>query len=93
MSTSATPGRTWFDPEDGTLPQPGTCYLGLHVPLEHMRRNACTFSDFHTDHQDRARRKLLRMFLRINFCLMADGISSFPMWAMVYAPPPSSSRG
>jgi hypothetical protein len=73
MSTSATPGRTWFDPEDGTLPQPGTCYLGLHVPLAHMRRNACTFSDFHTDHQDRARRKLLRMFLRINFCLMADG--------------------
>lgn len=73
MSTSAAPGRTWFDPESDTLPQPGTHYLGLHVPLLHMRRNACTFNDFHTDHADRARRKLLRMFLRINFCLMADG--------------------
>jgi hypothetical protein len=72
MSTSATPGRTWFDPEPYTLVQPCTHYMGIHVPLAHMRRNACTFSDFNTDCADIARRKLLRMFLRLNFCMMAD---------------------
>jgi len=46
--------------------------MGIHVPLTLMRNNACTFADFREAHEASSRRKLLRMFLRVNYQLMAD---------------------
>lgn len=83
-SIQAAGGRTWFN---YTLPtaQPATHYLGLHVPLTLMRNNACTFADFGPSFEAQSRRKLLRMFLRINHRLMEDrkmgeGARAFIEW-------------
>jgi len=70
-SLQAAGGRTWFNNATPTA-QSAAHYLGIHVPLSLMRNNACTFADFDTTHDALSRRKLLRLFLRINYQLMAD---------------------
>ena len=70
-SIKAAGGRTWFNYSPPTA-QPATHYLGIHVPLTLMRNNACTFNDFNTSYESMSRKKLLRMFLRINHRLMED---------------------
>ena len=70
-SIQAAGGRTWFNVHAAT-PQSCTHYLGLHVPCALLRNNACTFADFGTGYEAATRRKLLRMFLRINHRMMQD---------------------
>ena len=70
-SFRAVGGRTWFNCL-APVAQPASHYMGIHVPLDCMRNNACTLSDFDTGIRAVARRKLLRMFLRINYRMMAD---------------------
>ena len=77
-------GRTWFGTEAN---EPRTCtqYMGIRVPLEHMRRNACTLSDFQDTEDACARQQLLRMFLRVNYRLMqcnrvGSGSAAFIEW-------------
>lgn len=70
-SIQAISGRTWFNCSE-PLPQPATHYLGIEVPLSLMRNNACTLSDFDTTPYALSRKKLLRIFLRLNYLLMQD---------------------
>lgn len=65
-------GRTWFASE---TPQVQSCahYMGIRVPLELLRHNACTLDDFSEGQKSCARKLLLRMFLRINYRLMNGG--------------------
>lgn len=70
-SFRAVAGRTWFNARV-PVAQPATHYMGVHVPLALLRNNACTLADFDATPAAAARHKLLRMFLRINYRLMAD---------------------
>jgi len=59
--------------------------MGIRVPLEHMRHNACTLSDFADTQEAIARQQLLRMFLRINYCMMrgrqvGGGSAAYIQW-------------
>jgi hypothetical protein len=77
-------GRTWFG-TDANERRTCTQYMGIRVPLEHMRRNACTLSDFQDSEDARARHQLLRMFLRVNYRLMqcnkvGSGSAAFIEW-------------
>lgn len=70
-SFQAVAGRTWFSSTTAAV-QPASYYVGLHVPLSLMRNNACTFADFDATHASAARRKLLRLFLRVSYYMMAS---------------------
>ena len=64
-------GRTWYSPEPLDA-CPASHYMGIHVPLSLMRRNARTFADIAEGLDALARHQLLRIFLRINYRLMQN---------------------
>jgi len=62
--------------------------MGVRVPLEHMRHNACSLGDFADTQEATARRQLLRMFLRINYrlmkcCRVGGGSAAYLQWDSV----------